>query len=165
MTLTKVSVDPYTNASSQHRTEVEPDTHSHGSTEVAAFQVGRFFDGGSSNIGFAVTTNGGATWAHGVLPGTTVFAQGPVGALSDPAVAFDPKHNVWLISSLALNSQVTGAAVIVSRSTNGGTTWNEPGDRDQPRQRAWTRTGSAATRPPPARTTATATSSGTTTAT
>jgi hypothetical protein len=124
--LVKVSHDTYTNGSSQHHTEVEPDTHSHGSTEVAAFQVGRFFNGGASNNGFAVTTNGGSTWSHGVLPGTTVLANGPWARVSDPAVAFDPKHNVWLISSLAIDSSVNGAAVIVNRSTTGGKSWTNP---------------------------------------
>src|SRR3954453_8680202 len=44
----RLSTDPYTNASSQHRTEVEPDSFAFGSTMVAAFQVGRFTDGGAS---------------------------------------------------------------------------------------------------------------------
>ena len=45
--LTRVSADPFTNTSSQHATEVEPDTFAFGSTVLAAYQVGRFFDGGS----------------------------------------------------------------------------------------------------------------------
>ena len=49
-TLVQISSDPYTNTTSQHRTEVEPDTFASGKTIVSAFQVGRFFDGGSSNI-------------------------------------------------------------------------------------------------------------------
>jgi hypothetical protein len=39
--LTRVSTDPYTNTTSQHRTEVEPDTFVAGNTIVSAFQVGR----------------------------------------------------------------------------------------------------------------------------
>ena len=35
--LTRVSTDPYTNAASQHQTEVEPDTFSFGSTIISAF--------------------------------------------------------------------------------------------------------------------------------
>jgi hypothetical protein len=126
VSLVRVSIDPYHNTTSQHHTELEPDTHSFGSTEVAAFQVGRFTDGGASNIGYAVTTNNAATWTHGFLPGTTVYAHGQFARVSDPAVAYDPKHNVWLISSLALSSSVSGAAVLVNRSTNGGTTYGNP---------------------------------------
>ena len=50
--LTRLSTDPYTNSTSQHATEVEPDTYSFGSTIVSAFQVGRFNNGGASNVGF-----------------------------------------------------------------------------------------------------------------
>ncbi len=49
-TLTQLGSDPYTNPTSQHKTEVEPDTFSVGSTIVAAFQVGRFTDGGASDV-------------------------------------------------------------------------------------------------------------------
>src|SRR2546430_4996034 len=69
----RLSTDPYTNTSSQHQTEVEPDTFAWGSTIVAAFQVGRFSDGGSSNLGWATSTNNGATWVNGFVPGTTIY--------------------------------------------------------------------------------------------
>src|SRR5689334_2494027 len=73
--LTEVSADPFSNATSQHATEVEPDTFAAGQTVVAAFQVGRFFNGGATNIGFVRSGDGGATWgAPGFLPGTTLSA-------------------------------------------------------------------------------------------
>src|SRR5437762_13011239 len=75
--ITRLSTDPYTNTSSQHQTEVEPDTFSWGGTIVAAFQVGRFTDGGSSNIGWATSTDQGAIWLNGFLPGTTIYATPP----------------------------------------------------------------------------------------
>jgi hypothetical protein len=125
---TPISSDPYTNQSSQHRTQVEPDSFGYGNTVVATFQTGRFFDGGSSNIGWATTTNAGRTWTTGMLPGTTIFATpaGPWARISDPAVAYDPMHNVWMISTLAINASVSGAAVLTSRSTDGGLTWQNP---------------------------------------
>jgi hypothetical protein len=121
--LTQVSNDPYTDVQAQHQTEVEPDTFSFGSTIVSAFQVGRVSGGGASNIGWATSTNGGATWTSGFLPGITGNAGGPYGQASDAAVAFDAKHNVWLISSLGIGSNVD---VLTSRSTNGGLTWSNP---------------------------------------
>ena len=127
--LTQVSSDPFTNSTSQHRTQVEPDTFAFGNTIVSAFQTGRFFNGGASDIGFATSTNGGATWTTGMLPGITKFqGGGPFDRVSDPAVAFDSRHNVWMISSLALTDTggVVGAAVLTSRSTNGGLTWGNP---------------------------------------
>ena len=68
VTLQQISADPFTNPPTssnlnglydQHKTEVEPDTFAFGSTIVSAFQVGRVFDGGASDIGFATSTNGG----------------------------------------------------------------------------------------------------------
>src|SRR5216684_331048 len=75
--LLQLSSDPFTNSTSQHRTEVEPDTFAFGSTIVSAFQVGRFFNGGASNIGFATSTNGGHSFKNGFLPGITTFVGGP----------------------------------------------------------------------------------------
>src|SRR6266571_3294178 len=125
VSLLQLSSDPYTNTTSQHQTEVEPDTFSFGSTIVSTFQVGRFFNGGSSNIGWATSTNGGGSWTHGFLPGITkiVNPANPYDRVSDPAVAYDAKHGAWLIASLPLlqvGGGVNGAAVIVNRSTNGG---------------------------------------------
>jgi hypothetical protein len=130
VTLTQLSSDPFTNTTSQHATQVEPDTLSNGSTIVSAFQSGRFTDGGSSDIGFATSTDGGATWAHGFLPGITkvsspIVPAGPFDRVSDPSVAFDARHNVWLIASLPLTG-TNGAGVIASRSTDGGSTWTSP---------------------------------------
>jgi len=124
--LTQVSSDPYTDAQAQHQTEVEPDTFRFGSTIVSAFQVGRVFGGGASNIGWATSTNGGANWTAGFLPGITGNAGGPYRQVSDPAVAFDARHNVWLISSLGLNNAAGQVNVLTSRSTNGGLAWSNP---------------------------------------
>jgi hypothetical protein len=126
--LTTVSTDPYTNTSSFHQTQLEPDTFASGSTIMSVFQTGRFNNGGASNIGYATSTNNGATWTNGFLPGTTVFATpaGPWARISDPSIAFDPKHNVWLVAGLAIDNSVTGKATIVNRSTDGGLTFSNP---------------------------------------
>jgi hypothetical protein len=124
VTVTQVSQDIFTDAQAQHNTEVEPDTFVSGSTIVSAFQVGRVFGGGSSDIGWATSTNGGATWAHGYLPGITTNVGGSFGQASDASVAFDPKHNVWLISSLGISGSTVD--VLTSRSTDGGLTWSNP---------------------------------------
>ena len=123
--LTQISTDPFTNSTSQHRTEVEPDTYAFGSTIVSAFQVGRFFDGGATDIGFATSNNGGATWQQGVLPAVTTFVGGQFDRASDPSVAFDARHATWLISSLVIRGS-TPVGVVTSRSTDGGHTWTAP---------------------------------------
>src|SRR5262245_59763170 len=133
---TTISTDSFTQATcaasstTNHQTEVEPDTFSNGSTIVAAFQVGRIFDGGACAIGFATTTNNGTSWTNGLLPGITKWTSpgGPNDRATDASVAYDAKHNVWLISSLTLLEAggVHGNAVVTSRSTNGGLTWSNP---------------------------------------
>jgi hypothetical protein len=129
-TLLQVSSDPYTNATSQHQTEVEPDSYASGSTIVAVTQVGRFSDGGASNIGWATSTDNGATWQSGFLPLTTPYSTPPgnYDRLSDPAVVYDAAHKQWMIASLAVSatgSTPVGAAVLVSLSAD-GLTWNAP---------------------------------------
>jgi hypothetical protein len=129
VTLTQLSADPYTNTTSQHKTQVEPDSFSFGATIVSTVQSGRFSNSGSSNIGWASSSDGGSTWPNsGFLPGLTVYSTpaGPYARASDPVVAYDASHNVWLINSLGMNpsgSSIIGAAVVVNRSTDGGLTW------------------------------------------
>jgi len=126
--LTKVSADPYQNQSSQHATEVEPDTFVHGSTVVATFQVGRFFNGGASDTGVARSGDGGTTWdAPGFLHLTfNSGGSGPYERVSDPSVAYDAAHSTWLISSLPLLPDVSSPTVLVNRSTDDGRTWGAP---------------------------------------
>src|SRR5581483_11872858 len=84
---------------------------------------GRVFGGGSSDIGFATSTDGGATWTQGFLPGLTVANGGTYLQASDASVAFDAQDSVWLISSLGINGNQVD--VLTSRSTN-GVTWSNP---------------------------------------
>ncbi len=126
---TPISSDPFTNATSNHKTEVEPDTFAFGNTIVSAFQQGRFFDGGGSDIGFATSTNGGKSWVQGSLTGITPFTTpaGTYGRASDASVAFDAKDNAWIISFLGLfpNGDPNVVDVLASRSTDGGLTWSQ----------------------------------------
>src|ERR1035438_373916 len=128
--LTQVSSDPYTVAPGQHATEVEPHMLANGTTLVAAFQIGRIAPGGATAIGWATSTDGGTTWSHGFLPGlTTGEGSGPYDAASDPAVAYDAKHGVWMIASLPLSNTSQTPAVVVSRSTD-GLSWQSPVSAD-----------------------------------
>src|SRR3954467_7896746 len=95
--ITRISSDPFANTTSQHATEVEPDTFSNGNTVLSAFQVGRFFNGGATDIGVSRSTDGGATWATPptFLRGLTATSGfgGATGApferVSDASVAYD----------------------------------------------------------------------------
>jgi hypothetical protein len=121
----RISVDATTNPGSQHETAVEPDSFAWGTTVVAAFQVGRFASGGASAIGWATSTDEGQTWRNGTLPGLTLESKpaGDQSRASDPAVAYDAVHGVWLVSSLTLVSNTSN--IRVSRSAN-GVAWDAP---------------------------------------
>lgn len=125
--LRQIGTDPYTNITSQHRTAVEPDTFAFGSTIVSAFQVGRFTDGGASNIGWATSTDGGTTWTDGTLPGLTTLSSpaGTAGRASDPSVSYDSMHQAWMITSLTLSGAGGVIGIVVSRSLD-GLTWDVP---------------------------------------
>lgn len=127
VTLNEISKDPFTNIGPQHATEVEPDSFSVGSTIVTAFQQGRFVNnGGCSDIGFATSLDGGATWTSGSLPGLTKnLGGGKFARVSDPAVAFDAAHAIWMIASLPLQASGSHTAMLMSRSTD-GINWNNP---------------------------------------
>jgi hypothetical protein len=121
----RLSRDPYTTQDGQHETQVEPDSLTVGSTTVATFQVGRRFEGAADNIGYAVSHDDGRTWRSGLLPGLTRTGApaGPNVRASDPVVAYDAATATWLISTLAIENEVT--RLTISRSTD-GFTWGTP---------------------------------------
>lgn len=139
----RISADPFTNGGSQHATQVEPAAAAFGLTVVAAFQSGRFFSYGSSDIGFATSVDGGVTWQTGTLPGTTHYAlpAGPYDSVSDPSVAYDRAHALWLIASLpVIFANVATPGVIISRSPD-GLQWSNPvaltGSNETTNDKSW----------------------------
>src|SRR5262249_18324327 len=105
----------------QHPSVVEPSAASSGTGVVAVFQLGRYRDGAAEANGFATSADGGRTWHSGILPGITI--GGPWARASDPVVAWDALHAVWLASSLVVTRGESGLAV--SRSTD-GVSWAPP---------------------------------------
>ena len=119
----RLSVDPYTNSDSQHETAVEPDDVAWGETVVAAYQLGRREGGAAANIGTAVSHDGGRTWQRSTLPGVTVNDGGGETSASDPTVAYDALHSVWLVGTLTLHPG--GSDVMIARSSD-GLHWSAP---------------------------------------
>jgi hypothetical protein len=127
--IVQISQDVFTNRGSQHQTEVEPGSFAFGNTVVVAHQVGRFdFNGGGSDVSWAASVDGGTTWHYGNLPGITKYTRSsdPFDRASDPTVAYDAKHAVWLIESLPI---IVGGgprpAEEISRSPD-GLRWSNP---------------------------------------
>jgi len=119
-----ISTDPF-RGSGIHASEAEPDSFASGSTVVATFQVGRFSSGGARAIGFATSTDAGRHWRNGLLPRVTVSSRprGEFSRASDPSVAYDALHGVWLVSSLAFSDNES--ALLVSSSSD-GRHWSAP---------------------------------------
>jgi len=117
--VTRVSTDPFTNKAGQHATEVEPDTYAFGGTIVGAYQAGRTFIAGSSDLGWATSSDDGKTWQHGMLPGLTKQRGGKFRAATDPSVVFDAKFKTWMITALDVGRDAFGPGVSVSRSADG----------------------------------------------
>ena len=127
--VTRIHHDTFANDTSQHATEVEPDTFSHHGTTIATMQVGRFFNGGASDIGWSRTTDG-VTWTEDNLPGMSAQSTPPntfFERVSDTTVAYSAAHDAWLISSIPLEfNTLSVPTVFVSRSTDDGVTFDNP---------------------------------------
>ena len=120
----QLSRDPFDVPEGQRESQVEPDSMAWGSTVVAAFQSSRFVSGGAAGIGWATSRDGGRTWRSGHLPELSVYTSraGRFEGVTDPVVAYDAAHGVWLIATLGL---AEGSELVVSRSTT-GLAWSAP---------------------------------------
>ena len=123
--LDRISQDPFTDPLATHATEVEPLMAANGDTIVTSIQVGRFFSTGADDTGWATSKDRGRTWKHGFLQGMTVATGGPWTGVSLPTVAFDDKHQTYLIASMPFDDQGNGRGILVSRSLD-GTKWSDP---------------------------------------
>ncbi|HEY2578000.1 MAG TPA: sialidase family protein [Streptosporangiaceae bacterium] len=129
--VTQISSDPFANSTSQHATEVEPDSFTWGNTIVDTIQAGRFVTAGSSDIGWATSTDGGATWTHGFVSGLTVHrGGGTYPRTTNAVVTYDARHHTWLIAATAImwvagRAEPPGIGVAVVRSAN-GMAWTRP---------------------------------------
>lgn len=144
--LHKVLSDPFEDGQGYHGSAEEPSilaarnparagAFAGNSTIVATEQVGRVYDGGASDIGYAVSVDGGHTWKHGEMPLTVQGGQadtcgGSLNRASDTVTAYDQKHDTWLVSTLGILGNADVPAVYVNRGTANFTTkdidWGPP---------------------------------------
>lgn len=93
---------------------------------LAVFQEGRQTDGGSTDVGYSVSSDGGITWRHGLAPQLTLITGGPYSRASDPVAAIDLNGTMFLNSLGILGGTSSSFDVLVNRSLDGGTTWSAP---------------------------------------
>jgi hypothetical protein len=125
----RLAVDRLRSPGFVHGTHVEPDSFSFRQTLVTVYQVGRAprqRGGAAAANGFSTTRDGGRTWRSGLLPGLTQSTR-PAGRwerASDPVIAYDARHGVWLASSLVVTPE-RESGLTVSRSAD-GVSWGNP---------------------------------------
>ncbi len=93
---------------------------------VATFQEGRFTNGGALDCGYAVSSNGGLSWSRALIPGLTRTVGGPYFRATDPVAAIDLNGIVFLNVIASVDTNFGVGAVILSRSTNGGQSFEAP---------------------------------------
>ena len=121
----------YTNAEVEPHGAVNPRNPSN---LVATWQQDRWSDGGARALPVAWSKDGGRTWFTpgltegprvNLCSGGTPKNGGDYERASDPWVSFAPNGDLYH-SSLAFNRSNRRNAVLISKSTDGGTTWSDP---------------------------------------
>lgn len=89
---------------------------------LAGWQESRYANGGARALGYAASTDEGATWNEGLASGLTRASGGAWDRASDPWVAFGPGSRAYFCS-LLFDENSPDNAIGVNRSTDGGRTW------------------------------------------
>lgn len=95
------------------------------SNVIAAWQQDRILDGGARSNVVAVTKDGGDTWRTVVVPRLTECSGGHNQKATDPWLAFG-RNGVAYLASLTYDGHGQESNLVVSRSTDGGSTWGDP---------------------------------------
>ncbi len=93
---------------------------------VATFQEGRFTDGGAVDCGYSVTQDGGLTWTRALIPHLTPVSGGPYPRATDPVAGIDLAGRIFLNTEGALDEDFNQGIILVSRSLDGGATFDPP---------------------------------------
>jgi hypothetical protein len=119
----------YTNSSVEPFVAVDPNDPSH---LVGVWQQDRWSNSGSNGLLTGVSRDGGRNWVRASAPlsrcaGGNASNGGDYERASDPWVTFSPDGTAYQISVSFNNSdRGAGKAILVSRSTDGGSTWSDP---------------------------------------
>ncbi|HEX9545848.1 MAG TPA: sialidase family protein, partial [Acidimicrobiales bacterium] len=89
------------------------------------FQQDRWSDGAARGLVAAISHDGGKTWKRVVLPGVSKCSGGPANRATDPWISFGPNGTLYASAQTA-DAPFSPGGVTVSRSTNGGDSWEAP---------------------------------------
>ncbi len=97
---------------------------------VGFWQQDRWSDGGAHGLVAGVSKDGGASWAQSWPAFSRCAGAGPADPgyferATDPWVSFSPNGHLYSIS-VSFDNSTPRNAVLVSKSTDGGTTWQRP---------------------------------------
>jgi probable HAF family extracellular repeat protein len=123
---------PPPNGHAQINSEVEPQVAVDPSNPlhiVGVWQQDRFTGSGARALVAGVSDDGGVTWASAAIPGFNGAVASPAyQRYSDPWVSIAPNGDVY-VSALAISFSSgvpTTSAVLVTKSTDGGSAWATP---------------------------------------
>lgn len=93
---------------------------------LATFQEGRYSDGGAVSCGYALSRDGGFTWTRDLIPNLTLASGGRYLRATDPVAGTGPLGELYLQTLTSTQGAFDLAAIVVSRSLDGGVSWSAP---------------------------------------
>ncbi|HVT37036.1 MAG TPA: sialidase family protein, partial [Nevskiaceae bacterium] len=136
--LTRISADsPFTTTCGQtggtlyHNAEVEPwiaVNPSDATNLIAVWQQDRWSSGGAQGLLTGYSLDGGTTWSR-TAPAFSACAGGSFPRASDPWITFSPNGTAFqiaLVFSGDVRAAGSSSAMLVSRSRDGGASWDAP---------------------------------------
>jgi hypothetical protein len=93
---------------------------------VGFWQEDRWSTGGSRNLVFGTSFDGGATWTNSPLQGVARLVGGNYERVTDPWLDFGPSNRVYATSLAFDDTFPYKNAIFVHTSTDGGATWGPP---------------------------------------
>ena len=89
------------------------------------WQQDRWSNGGARGLVVGISFDGGQSWQDAPLSGVGLCSGGTTARASDPWLAFASNGDLFA-TSLTVNGQGSPLNVLVSKSTDGGLTWQAP---------------------------------------
>jgi hypothetical protein len=97
-----------------------------GDNVVGIWQQDRWSNGGARGLVAGVTMDGGTSWTKVVIPNISACSGNLTYArATDPWLSFAPNGDLYAMS-LSLSADLRRSAMLVSKSTDGGTSWSNP---------------------------------------